>query len=78
MQAIHGLVHILHEEGIVEIVETGTEESAGLLEGLHATFDEEFREHLVDPDLRCKAIHLVGRSRIADHPFAFLVHIMQI
>ena len=78
VQTLHGLVHILHQEGVMQVFETRTEESAGLLEGFHATLYKKRGQNLVDSHLRRKAVHLIRRSRFADYPFAFFGHSLQI
>ena len=41
MQAFHGFVHILHEEGVVEVFQAGAEKTAGLFERLYAALDQQ-------------------------------------
>ena len=40
VQALHGFVHIRHQEGIVQVFQAGTEETTGLFEGVDATLDQ--------------------------------------
>ena len=77
VQALHGLVHVLHQEGIVEGLQRGAEEGAGLLEGLHAALHQKLGEHLVDADLRGEPLDLRGIGRLLEYPLAFFRHIIQ-
>ena len=77
VQALHGLVHVLHQEGVVQGVQRGAEEGAGLLEGLDAPLDEEFGQHPVDADLRREPLDLRGVGRFFEDPLTFFRHITQ-
>ena len=55
----------------MEVVEAGTEETAGLLEGFHAALDQQLRENPVHAELRRQPSHLFGIPRIMDGPFPF-------
>ena len=78
VQPLHGHVHVLHQEGIVEGFQAGPEERTRLLEGLDAPLDEELGEHPVDAHLRRKPLDLLRVGRFLEYPFAFFRHIIQI
>ena len=48
MEPFHGLVHVLHEEGIVELGEGRTEESFGLFVVGNSALDKQSGKVLVD------------------------------
>ena len=77
VQPLHGHVHVLHQERIVQRIQARAEEGARLLEGLDAALDKQFGQHLVDADLRGKPLDLGGIGRLLQDPLAFFAHITQ-
>ena len=77
VQPLHRLVHVLHQEGIVEGVQRRAEEGARLLESLDAALDKQLGQHLVDADFRGEPLHLRGVGRLLEYPLAFFRHIIQ-
>ena len=71
---LHGGVHIGHQEGIVQIIQAGTEERAGLLEGLYAPLDQQFGQDPVNAEFGRQRTGLCGVGRFFDDPFPFLEH----
>ena len=76
--SFHRSIHILHQEGIVEIVKAGTEEGTRLLEGFYTPLDKQFGQDTVNAEFGGKPSHLLRIGRIFDYPFALLCHITQI
>ena len=68
------LVHILHQERVVEIVQTRPEEGTGLLEGLHSPLHEKVGKHPVDAHLCAETLDLLRISGFLYCPFALLYH----
>ena len=71
---VHRNVHILHQEWVVEVLEAGAEERACLLEGLDASFDEQFDKYAVDAQFGGKSSHLLRIGLLLDNPFALFCH----
>ena len=69
MEPFHGLVHVFHQEWVVKVFQAGTEETAGILKGLYAALDQEFRKDSVDAQLRGKLRHFFRCRRILQRPF---------
>ena len=71
VEPFHGLVHVLHQEWVVEVVEAGPEEAAGLLESFHTALDQQLRQNPVYTELRRQPSHLFRITRRMDGPFTF-------
>ena len=71
VEPFHGLVHVLHQERVVEVVQAGPEEAAGLLEGFHAALDQQLRQNPVHAELRRESSHLFRIPGFVDGPFTF-------
>ena len=78
MQPLHSLVHVLHQEGIVELLERRAEEIACIFERLDTALDKELRQNPVDAELRAEAADLLRVGRGFDDPFALFRHNTQI
>ena len=74
VKPFHSRVHILHQERVVEIVQTGPEEGPGLLESLHSPLYEQVGEHLVNAHLSAETLDLLRVSGFLYCPFALLYH----
>ena len=66
VEPFHRGVHVFHQEGVVQPVETRAEEGAGLLEGLHPAFYKQLGEDFVNADLSSQAVHLLGICRLTE------------
>ena len=49
-EACHGGLHVLHEEGIVQLLETRMEEALGLLHRANAALDQEAPHRGIEPE----------------------------
>ena len=71
---LHGHIHILHQERIVEVIQARTEERARLLESLDSPLDKKVGENPVYAQLGGKPSHLLWISRLFQYPFALFSH----
>ena len=78
MQPFHRLVHVLHQERVVQVLESWTEEGAGLVKGLHTAFYQKLGQDPVYSEFRAKAADLLRVRRLLQYPFPFHSHITQI
>ena len=65
MQTLDRGVHVFHQEGVMESVQTRTEEGARLFECLHSALYKQFGENLVNTDFGGQPVHLPGIRRFA-------------
>ena len=72
--ALDGYVHVLHQEGVVQVVQRRAEEGAGLLEGLHSPLDQKVGQDAVNSKLGCEPGDLGCVSRFLEYPFTFFGH----
>ena len=63
MDSFDSLVHVLHEERIVKVIEIRTEERARLLECIYPPLDQKLRQHRIDSQFRRKLSYIF---RISD------------
>ena len=68
MQTLHGLVHVFHEEGIVQVFQGRAEEFAGVLKGFHAALDQEAGQDTVYTELCCQPGGFFLAGRCFDDP----------
>ena len=66
MQPPDGPVHILHQEGIVQILQTRAEEGTRLLKGLDAAAHQQLRQNPVDTELRRQLADLLRVGRLLE------------
>ena len=74
VKPFRSLVHILHQERVVELVQTWPEEGTGLLEGLNAPLHKQVGEHSVNAHLCAEALDLLRVSGFLYIPFALFYH----
>src|SRR5574344_2360321 len=77
VQPLHRHVHILHEERIMQVIQTRAEKCTSLFESFDSSLDKKIRKHLVDPYFSGEALHLCRIGRFLDNPLAFSCHILQ-
>ena len=70
VQAFHRLVHVCHEEGVMEVLQAGTEEGTGLLKGGHAALDKQRGQHPVYAELCGKLFHAFLRGSVFQGPLS--------
>ena len=68
MQALYGLVHILHEERVVEVFQGGAEKLTGVLEGFYAALDQKPRQDTVYTEFGSQPGRFVLAGRGFDDP----------
>ena len=74
---LNSRIHVFHQEWIMEILETGTEERASLFEGFDPPLDKQFGKDAVNTELGGESPHLLRIRRIFDYPLALFRHIRQ-
>ena len=77
MDALDSLVHIGHEERVVEIVQTRTEERTCLMERTDSPLDQELRQNRVDSKFRRKLPDCLRFSVFLQYPLLFHYHSIQ-
>ena len=78
LHPFHGLVHILHQERVVEIVETRPEKRPRFLKGPDASLHKQLRQDRVDAKFGRESRHCLPIGDILQYPFLFLSHSLQI
>ena len=67
----HGLVHVLHQEGVVKVFQAGTEKAAGLFEGFDAALDQQIGQDPVYAQFRRQLRSLLRISSRNESPLSF-------
>ena len=77
MHSLDSLVHICHQERVMKMVQTRTEERTRLLKCGHTPLNQEFRKYGIDSKLRRKLPYIISISAFTKFPYLFYRHILQ-
>ncbi len=74
LDTLHGAVHVLHQEGVVEVRELRIEKRMCLLFGVYASLYEQVSQHGRNPQRRGERLHGRGVALRFDNPSFFYRH----